>query len=244
MKTIAAILFMILITFGGLLAQQSNFYPTQRGNFMIGSSMGFSISKSSIDIQSNTGSVQGDGGRASQFNLSPSIGYFLGQNFVMGIGMDWLRTTSTAGVDLGGDVAAAAVRSENDNLLFGPFMRYYVPSGENKAYFLDATVGFGNSRNQFVENNETQIIDNSLLSIGVGPGFTIFASDGIALEALVKYNFAKSDSQINVGEISRTSVTWTNALDFSVGIRYYFGGVRPTAAAQPAKPLNSGSLYR
>lgn len=113
-----------------------------------------------------------------------------------------------------------------------------------KAYFLDATVGFGNSRNQFVENNETQIIDNSLLSIGVGPGFTIFASDGIALEALVKYNFAKSDSQINVGEISRTSVTWTNALDFSVGIRYYFGGVRPTAAAQPAKPLNSGSLYR
>ncbi|WP_373548250.1 hypothetical protein [Haliscomenobacter sp.] len=243
MKTIAAILFMILIAFGGLSAQQSNFYPTQRGNFMIGSSMGFSISKSSIDVQSNTGSVQGDGGRASQFNLSPSIGYFLGQNFVMGIGMDWLRTTSTAGVDLG-DATVPPVRSENDNLLFGPFVRYYIPSGENKAYFLDATIGFGNSRNQFIENKETQIIDNSLLSIGVGPGFTIFASDGIALEALVKYNFAKSDSQINVGEISRTSVTWTNALDFSVGIRYYFGGVRPAAAQQQPIPLNSGSLYR
>jgi hypothetical protein len=242
MKTISAILFTILITSGGLSAQQSNFYPTQRGNFMIGTSMGFSISKSSIDVQSNTGSVQGDGGRASQFNLSPSIGYFLAQNFVMGIGMDWLRTTSTAGVDLG-NTSAPTQRSENDNLLFGPFMRYYIPSGENKAYFLDATVGFGNSRNQFIENNETQIIDNSLLSIGVGPGFTIFASDGIALEALVKYNFAKSDSQINVGDISRTSVTWTNALDFSVGIRYYFGGVRPTAA-QPAVPLNSGNLYR
>ena len=69
------------------------------------------------------------------------------------------------------------------------------------------------------------------------------AAETIALEALAKYNFAKSDSQINVGDINRTSITWTNALDFSVGIRYYFGGVRPTAA-QPAVPLNSGNLFR
>lgn len=247
MKTIAVISFMILIGLTSLSAQQqSSFYPTQRGNFVIGSRIGFSTSKSNIDIQSTSGSVSGDGGSASQFNLSPSIGYFLGTNFVLGIGADWLRTTSQGGVDLAGGSGDSPERSENDNILFGPFMRFYIPSGESKAWFLDGTVGFGNSRNQFVENAETQIIDNSLLSVSVGPGFTIFASDGIAIEALAKYNFVKSDSNINVGEINRQSTTWTNALDFSVGINFYFGAAKPVVVnpQQGAVPFNSNNLFR
>jgi hypothetical protein len=96
MKTIASIIAMILITgLENLAAQEasSSINPTQRGNFIIGSRIGFSTSKSSIDVQSTTGSVKGDGGSASQLNLSPGIGYFLGENFAIGISMDWLRTT-------------------------------------------------------------------------------------------------------------------------------------------------------
>jgi hypothetical protein len=66
----------------------------------------------------------------------------------------------------------------------------------------------------------------SLLTIGVGPGFTIYSKNGLALEALVKYNFARSNSEINVQDINRISKTWTNAVDFSVGIQYYFGGFK------------------
>jgi hypothetical protein len=64
------------------------------------------------------------------------------------------------------------------------------------------------------------------LTIGVGPGFTIYSKNGLALEALVKYNFARSNSEINVQDINRISKTWTNAVDFSVGIQYYFGGFK------------------
>ena len=39
-------------------------------------------------------------------------------------------------------------------------------------------------------------------------------------------NFARSRNEIELVGVARTSVTRTNAFDFSVGIRYYFGGVR------------------
>ena len=78
----------------------------------------------------------------------------------------------------------------------------------------------------------TQSINTSLLTIGVGPGFTIYSSNGLALEALVKYNFANSNSKIDVQGIQRTSKTWTNAIDFSVGVQYYFGGFRTVTVAK------------
>lgn len=207
------------------MAQVTLLQPTQRGNFVIGSRIGFSTAKSSVDVQSTTGSIKGDGGSSSQFNLSPGIGYFFAQNFVVGISMDWLKTNSTTGVDLNGGTLAPQ-KSENNNVLFGPFIRYFFPSGEDKAFFLGTTLGFGNSKNQFISNNTTQTIDNSLLTIGVGPGFTIYSKNGLALEALVKYNFARSNSEINVQDINRISKTWTNAVDFSVGMQYYFGGFK------------------
>ncbi|TAE52243.1 MAG: hypothetical protein EAZ89_08785 [Bacteroidetes bacterium] len=199
--------------------------PTQRGNFVFGSRIGFSAARSSIDVQSSAGSVKGDGGSSSQFNLSPAIGYFLATNFVVGISMDWLRNSSSTGVDLNGGTTPPQT-SNNDNLLFGPFIRYFLPLDYDKAFFIGTTVGFGNSQNQFTSDNTTQSIDNSLLTIGAGPGFTIFSSNGLALEALVKYNFAQSISQIDVQGVSRTSKTWTNAIDFSVGLQYYFGGFK------------------
>jgi outer membrane protein W len=207
------------------MAQVTLLQPTQRGNFVIGSRIGFSTAKSSVDVQSTTGSIKGDGGSSSQFNLSPGIGYFFAKNFVVGISMDWLKTHSSTGVDLNGGTLAPQ-KSENNNVLFGPFIRYFFPTGEDKAFFLGTTVGFGNSKNQFISNNSTQTINNSLLTIGVGPGFTIYSKNGLALEALVKYNFARSNSEINVQDINRISKTWTNAVDFSVGIQYYFGGFK------------------
>ena len=199
--------------------------PTQQGNFVIGSRIGFSTAKSKVDVQSSTGSIKGDGGSSAQFNLAPGIGYFFLDNFALGIGMDWLKTNSSTGVDLNGGTAAPQ-KSDNNNVLFGPFMRYFIPMGEDKAFFIGTTVGFGNSKNQFTADNKTQSIDNSLLTIGVGPGFTIYSKNGLALEALVKYNYARSNSEIDVQGVKRVSKTWTNAVDFSVGLQYYFGGFK------------------
>ena len=218
--------FLVLFAFASLTltaSAQATLQPTQRGNFVVGTRIGFSSAKSSVDVQSATGSIKGDGGSSYQWNLSPGIGYFLANNFALGIGLDWIKTNSKAGVDLTSG-AASSQESDNNNILFGPFARYFIPIGEDKAFFIGSTVGFGNSKNQFTTDNKTQSVNTSLLTIGVGPGFTIYSKNGLALEALVKYNFAKSDSKIDVQGIQRTSKTWTNAVDFSVGLQYYFGG--------------------
>jgi outer membrane protein W len=220
----------ILLTFSMFavfaMAQVTTLQPTQRGNFVIGSRIGFSTAKSTIEVTSATGSVKGDGGSSAQFNFAPAIGYFFAKNIVLGIGMDWLNTSSKTGVDVTGGTASPQ-ESNNNNVLFGPFVRYFIPTGDDNAFFIGTSVSFGNSKNEFTgSSNEKQSVNNSLLTIGVGPGFTIYAKNGLALEALVKYNFAKSDSEINVQGIKRTSESWTNAVDFSVGLQYYFGGFR------------------
>ena len=221
----------ILFTFSmfaiSAIAQVSSFQHTQRGNFVMGSRIGFSTAKSTIEVESSTGSsVKGDGGSSTQFNLAPAIGYFFANNFVMGIGLDWLKTSSSTGVDVSGG-SAPSQESSNTNVLFGPFIRYFIPTGEDKAFFIGSSVGFGNAKNQFTgSDNVTQSINTKLLTIGVGPGFTIFSNDGWALEALAKYNFAKSDSEIDIQGLKRSSYSWTNAFDFSVGVQYYFGGFR------------------
>ena len=229
MKKIITSLTLSIFAFAAI-AQQTISSPTQRGNFVIGSRVGFSTAKSSVDVQSSTGSIKGDGGSSAQFNLSPGIGYFFLDNLVMGISMDWLKTNSSTGVDLNGSVSTPQ-ETNNNNLLFGPFIRFFIPVEDDKAFFIGSTVGFGNSKNQYISDGKTQSINNNLLSVGVGPGFTIYSRNGLALEALVKYNFARSNSEIDVQSIKRVSKTWTNAVDFSVGLQYYFGGVRSSGVS-------------
>lgn len=205
---------------------QDSFQPTQRGNFVIGTRLGFSTAKSTIDVTTDTGNIKGDGGSSMQLNVSPALGYFLFNNFVMGVGMDWLRTSSKTGVDVSGGTAPPQ-ESSNNNVLFGPFVRYFLPIGNNQAFFIGSTLGFGNSKNQYTgSDNVVQSINTSLLTLGLGPGFTIYSNNGLALETLVKYNYAQSDSDIDIQGVQRTSQAWTHAIDFSVGLQYYFGGFR------------------
>jgi Outer membrane protein beta-barrel domain len=218
----------ILLTFSifamTAMAQVTPILHIQRGNFVIGSRVGFSAAKSSIEVNSDAGSIKGDGGSSFQFNLAPGIGYFFVDNLVLGIGMDWLKTESKTGVDVSG-AGAPPQKASNNNVLFGPFLRYFIPAGDDTALFLGTSLGFGNSNNEFTgSDNVTQSINTSLFVLGVGPGITIFNKNGFALEALVKYNFAKSDSEIDIQGLKRTSESWTNAVDFSVGLQYYFGG--------------------
>ncbi len=229
----------VLLIFAiGATSQEIVYQPTVRGNFMIGSRIGFSTAKSEIDVQSSTGSVKGDGGSSSQFNLSPGIGYFFADNLVLGIGMDWINNSSSSGVDLNGGTSSTN-ESDNNNVLFGPFIRFFLPTGDDNAFFIGTAVGFGNSNNTFTSDNQTQSVNNSLLTVGVGPGYTIYSKNGLALEALVKYNFARSTSEIDIQGVKRTSKTLTNAVDFSVGLQYYFGGFRSAANSQS----NSGKSF-
>ncbi len=200
-----------------------------QGNFMMGSTVGFSVAESKVTLQSSNNNQEGKGPTSSQFNIAPSVGYFVVDHFALGIGMDYTYS---------------AIRNPNEdkvdgsNLLFGPFFRYYVPVGEDVAVFLVTNFGFGNSSDNQTIGTQLQEVSSNIFAVGVGPGFTIFSNSAIGLEALFKYNFARSTFDTTIGGIATTTVTRGSQFDLSLGVQFYFGGVQRirTSPAAPARP--------
>ena len=135
---------------------QTTLQPTKRGNFVIGTRMGFSAAKASVDVQSSTGSIKGDGGTSVQLNISPAIGYFFANNFVIGVGMDLFSLSSSSGIDVTGNDSPPQ-DSRNNNVLFGPFVRYFFPVSDDQAFFIGSALGFGSSKNRYTADNVTKL---------------------------------------------------------------------------------------
>lgn len=204
----------ILIFLLSIVVSTAQAQFTDRGRFMLGSAVGFATnsSKTSFDNSSTEDSEP----KNTQWNVSPYIGYFLFDNFTLGIGLDYTSSSETR---------AGEEKTKDSDLLFGPFTRYYIPFGD-KALFLQGNFGFGNSSDNLTVNGANQNINTNILAFGIGPGFTIFSNDGIGLEALVKYNYAKSQFDLDIAGVKTTTTTRTNQIALSLGIQIYFAGLK------------------
>ncbi len=207
-----------------LCATQLNAQSTAAGNFMVGTRLGFSTATSHLNVQGDSTNFDGDSGSALQFNIAPSIGYLVADNFALGIGMDYQKVRSETPIDPTNPAGGVKVTSDVD-LLFGPFGRLYLPVMDDQAFFISSIVGFGHSNDQFdLGSGEQQRIETNLRSISLGVGYTILATNGFGLETLVKYSFNRSTTDLSIDGVERSSVSQTRALDFSVGLQIYIGG--------------------
>ena len=189
---------------------------TDQGRFMLGSAVGFATNTSKTSFSTATPGASDTEPQNTQWNIAPSVGYFLFNNFTLGIGLDYTSSTETrAGED----------QTKDSDLLFGPFARYYFPFGD-KAIFLQGNFGFGNSADNLTIGTERQNINTNILAVGAGPGFTIFSNDAIGLEALVKYNYARSKFDIDIAGVQTTTTTKTNQIALSLGLQVYFAGLK------------------
>ncbi len=64
----------------------------ERGNFIVGGTLGFSGSDSDVE-QTVSGDATVQRAVATQLNVAPSIGYFLTDNFALGFGLDYTLNT-------------------------------------------------------------------------------------------------------------------------------------------------------
>ena len=185
----------------------------ERGNFMIGSTIGFSTAKSKV----TSGSIDSEGLTAQQINVAPSVGYFVLDNFALGLGADYtLNSVTEPGQD----------KTTDSDLLFGPFARYYLPIGDNVAFFLAGNFGFGNSKDEQTIGGDKQSIETNVFAVGAGPGLTVFSRGGFAIEAILKYNYANSKFDTVSGGMTTSTNTRTNQFALALGMQYYFGGFR------------------
>lgn len=190
-----------------------------KGNFMAGASIGFSSVNSNTESTTTSGTVTTDNS-ALQFSVTPRIGYFLIENLVIGIGMDYTLNQTSRPVDPGNPSSRIETETDSD-LLFGPYSRYYFLTGEDKALFGEVSFGFGSSSDK-TNIGTTQSTSTNVFAASIGPGFTIFSGDAIGIEALVKYNFSQSSFDIESQGVTQETITWTHQVDLSIGIQFYF----------------------
>jgi hypothetical protein len=196
--------------FAGLLLSGQ---AMDQGNFMVGSAIGFSTANSTI----TENDVDDEGIEAQQFSLAPGIGYFVIDNLALGLGADWtLSNVKEPNSD----------ETDDSDLLFGPFVRYYIPIGDNVAAFAVVDFGFGNSSNTFTFGEETRKINTNVFAMGVGPGLTVYTRGGFGIEAILKYNYAQSEFDTEINNQNTSVKTKTNQFAISLGMQYYFGGFR------------------
>ncbi|TNE59523.1 MAG: hypothetical protein EP344_08455 [Bacteroidetes bacterium] len=186
---------------------------TERGNFLVGSAIGFSSNTSTISQSSG----QGEGPESFQWNIAPHVGYFLFENFALGVGLDYTFSR---------EKQPNEDKNDDSDLLFGPFARYYLPFGGDKAVFLEGNFGFGTSSDDLIIEGEPQSISTDIIAFGAGPGFTIFSNDAIGIETLFKYNYARSRFNTTESGVTTETTTKTNQFAVSLGIHVYFAGLR------------------
>ncbi len=213
MRILSLLAFLVFFSYSVDLSAQ----VLDKGNFVIGTTLGFSAADTKVSYSISGVKEKGNGPSALQLNFAPNVGYFLIDYLAVGIGLDYTFSQVT---DPNED------RRNDSDLLFGPFARYYLPVGDDMAFFLETSFGFGNaSDDQYIGENK-QSINTNVFALGVGPGFTIFSTDDIGVEALFKYNFASSQFDTENTGVKTSTTTRTNQFDISVGIQFYFGGVR------------------
>ncbi len=184
-----------------------------KGNFIIGSTVGFSTAKSNV----SAGEQEEEGLSARQLNIAPNIGYFVVDKLAVGLGADFtLNAVTEPNKD----------KTEDSDLLFGPFVRYYFPTSDNVAFFLVTNFGFGNSKDNQTTGGVKQNISTNIFAVGAGPGMTVYSKGGFGIETVLKYNYARSNFDTEIAGVKTTTTTRTNQIALSLGLQYYFGGLR------------------
>ncbi|NRS89302.1 outer membrane protein [Flavobacterium sp. 7E] len=160
-----------------------------------GESLGFS--KEDIFVEGNLGfSSSNDKNtetKVNNFSFTPKVGYFLADNFVLGVqlglGSD---KTKVSGTDAG----------KNSNFNAGVFGRYYfLELGKRFKTYADAEVNFANSKYELgpIENKSNGV------SAGAGLGINYFVTKCVVLNFSLRNILSYSSSKPDVAGAKSTS---------------------------------------
>ena len=182
----------ILISSLGLLMLTTGFAQTQKGNVLIGAT----LSDIGIDFQKDN----------TQFslNITPKVGWFVKDNLAVG-----------GEVNIGLVTQKGATAFSYGVGVFG--RKYYGAETTNLArtakWFLEANAGIYGLNLSGID-----LIKSSTngVGLGIGPGYSYFISQNIALEALAKYNFTAGFG----------NSTTNNSIKLGLGFQIYLPGNR------------------
>ncbi|WP_156877256.1 hypothetical protein [Salinimicrobium terrae] len=174
----------------------------EEGNIMLGADIGSGISTTTTNglFGFNLGLDENSG---YNIGVSPKIGYFLNDAFVVG-----------AIVNLGYDNAEGKDDITSNTFTYGVqgFSRFYltpsdidlgdeIPAGQ---FFIETNAGLAGVNIEDAESTNG-------FTFGFGPGYSLFLNDSVALDASVKYN----------GLTGVGSDNYTHSLGINLGIQVF-----------------------
>ncbi len=138
---------------------------TEKGKFILGGSVGFNSTKVKTADKSDV-----------SFNVIPSVGYFVGNNFAIGTGVGYTYNK---------EVSAGTL---NQAFVVSPNARYYVGLSDQFKFFgqLSVPMAFGNNK-VVAPNGDTgaKVATTTSIGVNVAPGFAFFPTKRIGIEVSV-----------------------------------------------------------
>ncbi|MFD1628816.1 outer membrane beta-barrel protein [Pseudopedobacter beijingensis] len=179
---------------------------TEKGNFILGGSVGF-----------NTSKVDGASKSDVDFNVVPNIGYFLNDNIAIGTGVGYKYAKSVT------------LKEQGEAFVVAPFGRYYVNLSDQFKFYgqLSVPMEFGTAK--FVDaNGDTGAKLGTATNIGVNvaPGFAFFPTKRIGIEFSVA-GLSYDNKQLKdeaTGAKLKTNSFGLNADAFApkLGVQFHF----------------------
>jgi Outer membrane protein beta-barrel domain len=175
--------------------------------------------------------------------ISPRIGYFVAENFVVGLEGTY-GSTKQVGITYR-PTGSVEQTTKNSYFGIGPFMRYYKPLSAKTAFFVHLSAGFGGDKTKVEVKDTTSSTSlpetkNSRINVSLVPGFTYFPSEHWGLEIMtnafmVGYSRTRQTEGLPTGanKDDYTTSSFSARADLNslftlgaltVSASYYFGG--------------------
>ncbi|WP_242917543.1 hypothetical protein [Pontibacter liquoris] len=182
-----------------------------------------SVSLRTETIKNNNGVASENSILNRTINLNPSVGYFVKDGLLIGIGVGLSQYASKLKQEEGHTI------STNNSISFRPYIQKYFTITDNLLLHATgyASVGIGNGKYQGLNTSSNQVISTSR-SVGLGlyPGLTYFATPKLGLTATfgsLAYTGTQEKPK-DTQQSTRTYNTFTANLSpnsISVGVGYY-----------------------
>lgn len=175
----------LLITFVIMcLTTSMSLAQTEQGSWLIGGSLNISTSGGKTETEQGNQTVTNQDNNRFTFGLNPDAGYFLADNFALGLGAGF-ELTSVGNPD-NDDFAR-----RQSTFKVAPFGRYYAPLGDKASFFgqaqLDLAFGSSETENSGPAGGTvtTEGPSTTEINANIQPGFSVFLGDKAALNFYV-----------------------------------------------------------
>ncbi len=208
----------IAICVGSLKAQ------TNQGNVLVGVSSTLSltgqssdlmnIGYSSVKLKSDAdGFEESDPNKVITINLSPRFGYFVVDNFAVGLDLNIAALSDKSG-EYGGKTTETLLSA-------GPFVRYYFPTSKVLPYLeIGGSFGTIKSKIKDFDFTEDEEFKSGVMMFGGGVGLAAPLGERVVLDVLAGYSSFTEKDKENNDDNERTVF---NTLGLKLGLTIFLG---------------------